>query len=466
MAIQSNPDNDMWWMMATGRYILENKEIPTTNPFVIHKEFGMIVQQWLLAVINFLLYNTAGKWGLVGFSIVSFGCNMFLMWKFTGYYTTKKKNRLIALFIGMLLCGTYLNTRPTQLTIGILLIEQIAILKWKETKECKYLWIIPFLSIIEINLHAALWPYLFIMALPHLVPDILGQSKENIFTQIKDKKALFLPLIATFFSGFFNPNGINGVFYLTKSYNSGEVFQYISEMQSPAIWSVFGIGIIGAVLLFAAYLSKTQRKNRDISVIYMFAGVILLAMMHLRNMWTLLFGILPVLCLLLSENVLKEIPNKEEKTTPFRERAEFVFSIVAFVLILVAEILLLKDVYVEKDSTLPIAAADYLDQKEETENIILYTTFNTGGYMEWRGYKVYVDARPELFQKKINGKEDIADEYMTVERGTADYKAFLNKYQFTHMLVDKNSFLDMYLQITDNYKIVCQDENYLLYEKE
>ena len=44
-AVSLNPNNDMWWMIATGRYIVENKSIPSINPFVIHDKYSIIIQQ-------------------------------------------------------------------------------------------------------------------------------------------------------------------------------------------------------------------------------------------------------------------------------------------------------------------------------------------------------------------------------------------------------------------------------------
>ena len=57
-------DSDSYFLMATGRYIVENGEVPKINPFVIHSDLAIIVQQWIIDVINYLLYDNFGINGM------------------------------------------------------------------------------------------------------------------------------------------------------------------------------------------------------------------------------------------------------------------------------------------------------------------------------------------------------------------------------------------------------------------
>lgn len=52
-AVNLNPNNDMWWMISTGKYIVQNNTIPKINPFTIHNGYRIIVQQWLTAIFNY-----------------------------------------------------------------------------------------------------------------------------------------------------------------------------------------------------------------------------------------------------------------------------------------------------------------------------------------------------------------------------------------------------------------------------
>ena len=70
-------DSDMYFLIATGREILENG-IPHTNVWTIDSSSGIIVQQWLYDVILAIV----DKAGYVGFSlfILSEFCIFAALW--------------------------------------------------------------------------------------------------------------------------------------------------------------------------------------------------------------------------------------------------------------------------------------------------------------------------------------------------------------------------------------------------
>ena len=65
----------------------------------------------------------------------------------------------------------------------------------------------------------------------------------------------------------------------------------------------------------------------------------------------------------------------------------------------------------------------------------VFVSFNDGGYVEFRGYKSYIDSRAEVFLKKNNHKEDIYKEYYEFETGLMGKDEFLKKYNFDFILV-------------------------------
>ena len=100
--------------------------------------------------------------------------------------------------------------------------------------------------------------------------------------------------------------------------------------------------------------------------------------------------------------------------------------------------------------------ADYIIDNYDVEQVKLYTTFDDGGYYEFRGLKAFVDPRAELFFKKYNHKIDIFEEAMEVEKDTYgyDFESFVNKYDFTHLVVFADSNFDNYLKTCDKYEEV------------
>ena len=69
-----------------------------------------------------------------------------------------------------------------------------------------------------------------------------------------------------------------------------------------------------------------------------------------------------------------------------------------------------------------------------------------------------------LVKKNINGKEDVYTEYAQLKGGTLEYDAFLEKYEFTHLIVAENTLFDMYLSLNEGYKECVDGNGYVLYE--
>ena len=91
-------------------------------------------------------------------------------------------------------------------------------------------------------------------------------------------------------------------------------------------------------------------------------------------------------------------------------------------------------------------AAEYLASVTDPDNERVYTSFDNGGMFEWYGFKVYTDARPELFTEEINKKESIDSEIYNVEYGVVDYRDFIEKYNFTYIVVNEDMPFAYYLE--------------------
>ena len=94
---------------------------------------------------------------------------------------------------------------------------------------------------------------------------------------------------------------------------------------------------------------------------------------------------------------------------------------------------------------------------------------SSSAYLEYVGYKVYIDNRIELFLKKMNKKSDILSECFKV-RNNIGIDEFLNKYNFDYLLLERKGAINYKLSNDKNYKIikkqkVNKDEEYYLYMK-
>ena len=114
-------------------------------------------------------------------------------------------------------------------------------------------------------------------------------------------------------------------------------------------------------------------------------------------------------------------------------------------------------------SSTPVAAADWLDEHAEGE-VGVFTHFNAGGYLEWRGYKVAMDARPELWDSKIskNG-QDRYHEYIDMSKDKMEPATYMEDKDFDYMIVNTDTDLYKYLLASTSYKVVQEGDGYVLF---
>lgn len=109
--------------------------------------------------------------------------------------------------------------------------------------------------------------------------------------------------------------------------------------------------------------------------------------------------------------------------------------------------------------------------RHHKDEIKLFSHHIQNNYFEWMEYKVYMDSRPEVYNKKLSGKEDLYATEVAVEKEMIDYQEFLERNKFTHVITTPNvekegtAVLDAYMTNNKDYKLVVKGNYYKLYER-
>lgn len=455
-AFNLNPNNDMWWMISTGRYIVENRKIPKINPFTIHNGYGIIVQQWLTAIFNYEIYIHFGNIGFITTAILMTVLSLFLCYRYISIFTNDINTKMLLISVAVFVFAAFAATRPTIFTIPVVLLELANLEKWNRDKnKIRYLIPLIFLSILEINIHAALWPLLLILTLPYIVPGYTLNFKYFV-TELMNRKWLVVVDIFMFLCGFLNPNSINAMLYLVKSYKKTALMNSILELQKPTILGVGGILLIVQIVFLVLYLQE-YGTNSDCSKVFLAAGTIFMSCTAVRNVWMAGIGCLPLFAVMLPKMI--------------RFRKEHIYelwkTIITNAVLLGCIAVILPEVAGQiKNKEIPAKdAAEYLASVADPDTERVYTSFDNGGMFEWYGFKVYTDARPELFTKEINKKESIDDEIYNVEYGFINYRDFINKYNFTYIVVNEDMPFMHYLENDKKWIRVYESGGICIYAK-
>ena len=452
-------DSDLYFILNEGRKIWESGIQYYNNQNVV-EGLATVVQQWLYAAMCYGVYSIGGEAGmyvLCVLMVAGVALAFSLLAKVKG---VPKYNAWAIIVMFIALSVNFVSCRPTMFTVTLLILQVTAVEYYKSTGKKGVLWVLPLLTLIEINCHAALWIMHFLFLLPYVVPSI---SINGI--QKKDYKVTPILIVSLVMAVtlFINPYGVDGILYLFNSYNDKLKGIGILELEAPALNNQFGfIAIIGIILLW-----ESLRRCMPAEYCYLVAGTLVLGCSHIRHLIYLLLAV---------SILVVEIAKKTYK--PLEKVCKASSGIINALIIVITCVAVFNSLQVTRGvqdtNRTPIKAVEYLNE-HATKDVDIFTEFNSGAFLAWNGYKYFIDARPELYFKSINGKCDVYDECDELTNCDSDetYEKYKIKYDFDYFIVLKVEHngavskppLGIFLDHDDDYEEVLNTDEYVLYEK-
>ena len=417
-------DNDSWFVLAEGRHIVQSG-VYKTDVLSMHEGLNITVQNYGFAAMFYLIFSWFGPAGLYFGMIVLNFLVCFLLYKI--YLLVSKKNinlSLLSMILtdGMLILMAFVTTRAQMVSYVFFLILIYILERYIREKKTKGLLFIPLISVLQINLHASLWPMLFLVMGVYVIDGIVSDYKV---------KPIIIAGIGAGIVGFLNPYGLKMMTITVTSYVGGSL-SFINEMKPFDL--VEGTRkilymVIVAVLVLCFYGDKKEIKVR---YVLMFFGFLALGLNTIKGLSQfILVMLLPVI------PAYKEFEFKSIWKPRVRKRLRI--GAVAFLVPLFSvrlfEVLKKIDDYPDEPMKLAVDVLDEKIREDDRTNVRVYSGFDDGGYLEFRGYRPYLDPRAEVFLKINNGKEDIIDEWLELRNGDLKKQEFLGKYDFDYLVV-------------------------------
>ena len=425
-------DNDTWFLLNHGRYVFHHG-IPYIEPFTIHENFSFVMQQWLSALIFYLFYNYFGIKSLLFLIIflnfvIIFVCYKLCMLLSDGNY---KIASILTFFIDCSLLIFFIVSRPQIFTFILVLLMFYSLELYIKKGNVKYLFILPIISLLQINLHASMWWMLYVLMLPYLLD---GYNFKNFKHDIYKKWPIIVAMIVMFLVAFINPYGLDAIVYFFNSYGVESINNYVAEMR-PLIVTDFSGKFIWAYIFFIFILYIfVGKKNIRVRYLLLFIGTCYLSLSSIKGFsYLVLSSFFPFAYYF--KNSLKIKQSKENYNFSYK----IIFS--CLTLFLVCIFLGCYVIYGVNYHNKLENGINLLLEKYDKTDVKLYVGYSQGGYTEFRGIKSYIDPRAEVFLKENNKMADIFQEYYDLEDGKIDISKFLDKYNFTHLLITEREYL-------------------------
>ena len=455
-------DNDGYFIIASGNYILKHG-IPKINPFSCVKNLHIIIQQWPWAIYCAFVYNKFGNIALYFSCVGLYILNILAFRQFAKLKNANMQLSTIAIMFVLALSYQFITIRPTLITTLLLILQLCVLEKYKQTDNKIVLIGLVAISFLEINFHSAIWFFHFVFMMPYIVPPI-----KNPFVAFKNSDMKRLPLIIAMIPmalvGILNPYRIEGIKYILYSYGDKLKNAGISEMQCFKLSGFFGLVIIITTFLVFHQILKHKERTISSEMFYLFCGCTIMGFMYIRNLIYFLFA-LTCICIEFITFI------KEDKFKAFISKQKSYTCMLTWIIVALAISILSSGMMeninekVQNNATTPTNVITYLESNNVNKNTKIYTTFNNGGFFEFYGYKCFIDARPELYFKKLNKTSDVFDDYLSLEdnKKISTYKKFLKKYDFEYLCIPKNSMFDTYMQSNNDYEVVINSKEYNFY---
>lgn len=461
-------DNDIWFLLNTGKYIVRHG-FPVIEPFTLHSNLEFVVQQWLTDVSFYFAHLLLGGWGIFILTMLLFILILFISYKLCMLVSDGKVGLSVALscIIGFLYSLFFVRSRP-QMFDFILFLSMFYLLEaYIRKKNIKYLYFLPLLSLLLINLHASVWFMFYLFMLPY----ILGSFKIKFLCFEGDSypcKPLIIISVLMFLAGFINPYGIGAISYIFTSYNNIYINKIVNEMMPPIINTIQGMMVY--ITIFLVLLAFLCNKDKPIKIRYflLFLGTTYLSLCNLKS-----FSYFITASIFFFGDYLGDLFKEYEDNYYYYSKSfkrKYACCLLLFSIILLGVI---RENYKDFDETALSPIMNYMENKLKVKKgSRVYTMYDDGGYVEYRGYRAYIDPRAEIFSKANNKKSDIIKEYYKLQHGQADYLTFLTKYDFDYLILYENDYLYKYFISTDKntmYKKLYSSKYYesrrYLYEK-
>lgn len=525
--VEKTLQNDTYYTITLGKYILNNG-IDMMEHFSWHQGLIYTYPHWLYDVLLYIVFNAFGFFGIYVSSVVLgiiLGVSIYIV------LSKISKNNLISFFVTLLIMflGRHYITARAQLVTFILFVWTMYFIEmFLNTKKKRYAIGLILIPIAIANIHAAVFPFYFILFLPYIGEYIIAILKENIdlptllflksdkieIKKLSNKKELtekeikkleqltkrvevnekrietkrelakakegkeykiviskkdnvkwlIIIMIICIFTGLITPIGDTPYTYLIHTMQ-GNTTENISEHLPMVLTQDMSAIVIISVYLIMLAFTKTKVRLSDL---FLNIGLIVLALMSRRQLSMLCFIGVIALNNIISD-FIKLYSTEKQIEQVKKAMVTWKGQIIAYILvILVTGVMLFdsRDNKIVNDALYPVKACDYILENLDVNNIKIFNDYNYGSYLMYRKIPVFIDSRADVYDPKFNGlKDDIFQDYIKTSGLNKYYEDTFEHYGITHVISYANSKLALYLSHDYDYKELYKDKNFVIYER-
>ena len=460
--------NDTFYIIKLGEHIL-NYGVDLVDHYSWVANLSYTYPHWLYDVFMYVIYINFNFFGVYVSTII-----LYIILIFSIYLINLRinKNELMATIVAIVSipCLIGFVTARAQLVTAILFLWQVYFIeKLIYSGKKQYILFLILISLLVANMHATIWPFYFILYLPFIGQQLiykiskwkkLNINNKLIINEVNNFNLLIAGFVFSFLIGFLSPSKI--CFTYIFKIMLGNSQDFIVEHAPMVLINNISFFIFILVMLVILIFSDTKIKLKEL---FMIGGLIFMSLCSFRHV--VFFYIIGLLyASILCNRYLKE---KGDKTLEILYHLfvnnKFIYLFCFILIICVSCYKFNKnfsDDYISKKAY-PVDAVNFIKNNLDIEKIRLYNDYNFGSYLLFHDIPVFVDSRCDLYLKEFNGlKYSIFDDAINI---VYDYEEKFEFYDVTHVLISTNTVFYKVISKDDDYIVLYEDKNFILFER-
>lgn len=451
-------DPDFWWHLKAGQYIFETATIPHTDIFSFTfagREW--ITHEWLSELLIYAIFKWLGWGGLVvtfalivtaafGISYVNCekgGAHSFVSW--------------LAVMLAATATAPVWGVRPQMFSLLLASIFMAVLFKCLRNDNRSYVWLLPPLMLLWVNLHGG-----YVLGLALMMIALFGMALDGLIERrpraeiLKRVGPLALTLAACLAVVPLNPNGVRMFSYPFETLSSSFMQEHIEEWFSPNFHQTRFLPL--AVLMFTTFVALSlSSKRARASELLMLCATGYAVLRSGRHLPIFAFAAAP----LLAEHASRWIKNQvrgirfaapEKIVTRRQSLLRFAVLLAAFgVSMMNVRQVMARQADAEARS-FPASAVEFI--RTQNPPGAVFNWYDWGGYLIWKLYpekRVYIDGRADVYG------DAFIEEFLRASKGEGDWREPLRRFDIRTVILKPDSPLAGLLEREEGWSKAFED---------
>jgi hypothetical protein len=443
-------DNDIWWHLKVGDWILEHHSFPHTG--ILSRTAAdrpWIAYSWMYEVLLSLFHS---RWHLAGISV--YGLFLMLAVAYSVFWMTRRLSGTFwrACLLATATCAAFLFNvfpRPVFFSMALFTVTLTLLLEARRTNRVQLLYCLPPLFVLWANLHIQFVYGLFIVGL-FVTVDIAQKAAAHwefapdyLMSPTFPTRTLLLILSACVLATCVGPYSYHLYVVVFGYVRSTFPYTFIGELQALRFRNY--TDFVQLLLTGFAFFALGRRRKLDPFLTALLCATAVVGFRSARDSW--------FICIPAAACIAESFGGSERRRSDtIAEKAGLALA-VALLIVLYARSMGFDtpNLLLAVDDRYPVQAINFL--RDHPQLGPLYNTFDWGGFISWYmpEYPVAIDGRTDLYG------DDIDTRFYLTENADASYADDPYLKEANLILLPRQKPLTAVLASDPRFSLIYQD---------